>query len=429
MKSFDRIFAAAIVFIALLFCGANSFLLSSGSGTAGRPYRVEVNRAAREIEKNIRQEEESTGEPEQDVFWEIDLLEYVYVTNIARYSGGDAAFFEDTDSDYLIRQINGELYRFDYTYTPQDGYRKLIVTVNVILISLSGLVLVVLIFVRQTILKPFAVFCDVPYELSKGNLTIPLKENKSRFFGRFVWGVDLLRENMEQQKQRELDLQRDKKTLVLSISHDIKTPLSAMKLYAKALSKGLYTDAGKQREIAECINAKADEIEEFVSQIVKASREDFLNLEVKQGEFYLSELVGKVVAYYREKLGMIQTDFSVGGYTDCILKGDFDRSVEVLQNIMENAIKYGDGERIFIEFSEEEDCLLITVGNSGCTLPEMELPHVFESFWRGSNTGSHKGSGLGLYICRQLMHRMKGEIFAELQGDTMCVTVAFGKAL
>lgn len=67
-----------------------------------------------------------------------------------------------------------------------------------------------------------------------------VKEDKSRFFGRFIWGVDLLRENMEQQKQRELDLQRDKKMLLLSLSHDIKTPLSAIKLYSKALSKGLY---------------------------------------------------------------------------------------------------------------------------------------------------------------------------------------------
>ena len=59
-----------------------------------------------------------------------------------------------------------------------------------------------------------------------------------------------------QQKQRELDLQKDKKTLLLSLSHDIKTPLSAIKLYSKALSKGLYTDREKQLEIAESIHSK-----------------------------------------------------------------------------------------------------------------------------------------------------------------------------
>lgn len=103
----------------------------------------------------------------------------------------------------------------------------------------------------------------------------------------------MLRENMEQQKERELNLQREKKMLLLSLSHDIKTPLSAIKLYSKALSKGLYTDKEKQLEIAENINAKADEIEEYVAEIITASREDFLSLDVNMGEFYLSELVTK----------------------------------------------------------------------------------------------------------------------------------------
>ena len=60
--------------------------------------------------------------------------------------------------------------------------------------------------------------------------------------------------------------------------------------------------------------------------------------------------------------------------------------------------------------------------------PETELPHVFESFWRGANAGEQKGSGLGLYIARQLMLKMGGEIFAEIVDGEMCVTAVFVKA-
>jgi len=238
----------------------------------------------------------------------------------------------------------------------------------------------------------------------------------------------MLRENMEQQKERELNLQKDKKMLLLSLSHDIKTPLSAIKLYSKALSKGLYSDKQKQLEIAENINTKADEIEGYVSQIITASREDFLSLDVKNDEFYLSELVDKISIYYTEKLSLIKTDFSVESYTNCIICGDPDRSIEVIQNIVENAIKYGDGKSIEISFSEEDGCILVTVSNSGCTLSENDLPHIFESFWRGENAGNEKGSGLGLYICRQLMHKMNGEIFAEIVNGNRCVTAVFGIA-
>lgn len=233
---------------------------------------------------------------------------------------------------------------------------------------------------------------------------------------------------MEQQKERELGLQRDKKMLLLSLSHDIKTPLSAIKMYSKALSKGLYTSPEKHLEIAENINAKADEIESYVSEIIAASREDFLSLDVNNGEYYLSELVNKISLYYTEKLSLIKTDFSVGSYTDCLINGDIDRSIEVIQNIMENAIKYGDGKSIKISFSEEDGCILVTVRNSGCTLPDADLPHIFESFWRGVNAKRVKGSGLGLYICRQLMRKMNGEIFAEIKDGFMCVTTVLGKA-
>lgn len=216
--------------------------------------------------------------------------------------------------------------------------------------------------------------------------------------------------------------------LLLSLSHDIKTPLSAIKLYSKALSKGLYSSTEKQTELAENINAKADEIESFVSQMITASREDFLSLEVNLEEFYLSELINKLRLYYTEKLSLIKVDFSIGSYSDCLLKGDPDRSVEVLQNVMENAVKYGDGKSISLSFSEEDGCILVTVRNSGCTLSETELPHIFESFWRGTNAGNEKGSGLGLYICRQLMNKMNGEIFAEIKDAHMYVTSVFVKA-
>ena len=146
------------------------------------------------------------------------------------------------------------------------------------------------------------------------------------------------------------------------------------------------------------------------------------------GEFYLSELVEKITGYYREKLALIKTDFNVGKYKNCLLSGDLNRSVEVLQNIMENAIKYGDGRRMELIFSEADECVQIAIMNGGCTLGRDDLPHIFESFWRGANTENIRGSGLGLYICRQLMRKMNGEIFAEIADDIITVTAVFAKA-
>ncbi len=411
MRGFRKVFASVVFLIVGIIVLINFILYFLKLPENGRPYRVEINRIALQIEQEG---------PESVV-----LSEYEYVDAVVKYG----EHFYETASDYAVREINGELYRFDYTMKDNAGDRHVLLIVNTGLAVMSIMVLGSLLFVRKWILVPFERLTNLPAELSKGNLTVPVKENGNRFFGRFLWGMDLLRENLEQKRARELELQREKKTLLLSLSHDIKTPLSAIKLYSKALSQNLYPDEEGRCMIAESIGKNADEIEEYVSQIITASKEDFLSLEVENGEFYLSRLVESISAYYGEKLALVKQEFVVEKYRDQLLAGDLDRSVEVLQNIMENALKYGDGKKIELLFPEEdEEAVLIAVRNQGCMTDPADLPHIFESFWRGANVGNRPGSGLGLYICRQLMHRMGGEVFAEIRGDQITVTVVFGKA-
>ncbi len=413
MRTFNRLLIIAAVIIAVFFTGTNIYLKNIDT-VSGRNYRVDAERLAAYISENGMAK--------------VDLEKYPTIKNIEIYNEGDMAFYEGGRYDYLIKIIDGDCYRFDYDFHDDTFRKKVTASINIIIGVLSVLVILLMFYIRKYLIRPFENLKNVPYELSKGNLTTPLKENKSRFFGRFIWGMDLLRQNIEQQKTSELRLQKDKKTLILSLSHDIKTPLSAIKLYSKAISKNIYKNPEKNSEIAERINAKADEIESFVSQIIKASGEDFLNLSVDVGEFYMSEVVSRISKYYSEKLSLIKTEFIVSEYTDCIIKGDPERAVEVMQNIIENAIKYGDGSRIQIEFSDEENCRLIVISNSGCTISDNEMLHIFDSFWRGSNAGIKEGSGLGLYICRQLMSKMNGEIFAENISGMMTLTLVFTKA-
>ena len=411
MKRFFEMFGWAFLLIALVFAGANGIVYCSGSPGRGRPHQVEIHRLEKEIAENG--------------FSSLDLSECRYVVKVEKDRAG-ADFFH-SDSAYAIREIKGERYRFDYIVSNgRDGAAAF--AMNAGLLVMACALLSVLLFVHLKILRPFARLSNLPYELAKGNLTAPMEESRSRYFGNFIWGLNLLREHLERQKQRELSQQREKNTLLLSLSHDIKTPLSAIKLYAKAILRGLYAKEGQMLEIAGQIDAKADEISALTAQIMAASKEDDLCLTVHMGEFYLSELLGGIVEFYQEKLSLAGIGFFVGESKDCLLRGDLDRSKEALQNIMENAIKYGDGGNIGILTSEEEGCVLIAISNSGCALQETELPQIFESFWRGSNAKKAYGNGLGLYICRQLMRKMGGEAYAEIKEGKMWVTAVFGKA-
>ena len=320
MKAFDRVFIITIITVIIITATFNIGMVSGSNPYSGRQYRVEIKRLASGIEKNGSNN--------------IDLSGCQYVTGIQEYNGSRQ--FYNVNSDYYICEINNVLYRFDYIHESENNI-GILVKADIIIGIMALAVIAVFVFVRQKILLPFSQFADMPYELSKGNLVVPVKESKNHYFGKFLWGVELLRENMEQQKQRELKLQKDKNTLLLSISHDIKTPLSAIKLYSRALTANLYNDSSKQAEIAENINKKADEIEKFVSQIARASSEEYLSLDVNTGEFFLSAVVSKIDVYYSEKLKLGNTGFTIGRYADCLVYGDISRSEEVLQNIRENA--------------------------------------------------------------------------------------------
>ncbi len=411
MKRFNIIFISVIVVFTALFAGINILMLNS-STNSNREYIVQIERLCSQIENN-----ESYS-----------LSDYPLITNVEKCENTkDRNFFEGNNSDYVIRVIDNSYYRFDYRSDSNHISPSVIIMTDICLAVLLLVMLTTLIFVKKQILNPFIKLRDIPYELSKGNLTVPLKENKSRLFGKFVWGLDLLREHLEQQKANELALQKDKKTLIMSISHDIKTPLSAIKLSSQALSKGLYKDKEKEIKVAKNIKENANQIENFVTDIIKASNEDFIKFEVNNGDFYLDDCISEINNYYKEKLHLNKTVFTISEHANHLINGDPDRAIEVMQNIIENAIKYGDGEFINIDFSSEEDCSLISISNSGCTLKESEMPHIFDSFWQGSNAKKSGGSGLGLYICRQLMHLMNGEIFAEMKDSVMTLTLVFRK--
>ena len=400
MSAFKRL-CILVVSIFLLLASALNIYLFRQEGSLNGMYRIEAKRLADEIEE--------TGS--------CDLSKYPHLTGV--FSEADGELYV-SDEHYLMIEVKGIPYRVEYAI---DSGQHSILAINCVLGIVFLLTAGLLFYIWRHIISPFGKLNDVPQELARGNLAVPIPEEKSRFFGKFTWGVNLLRESIEGSRKKEIASQRDKKLLLLALSHDIKTPLSAIKLNAKALAKGLYKDEDKRREAAESINIRADEIESFVTQITKAASEDFMSFEVIQGEEFLSRIITRIEARYASQLAMTGTEFVIQKYDDCLLSCDADRLAECLQNLVENAIKYGDGRRIELSFDKMDGCELITVSNTGCTLETKELPQLFESFHRGSNSDKVQGNGLGLFICRRLMSLMDGEVYADIRDKRFYITL------
>lgn len=408
----------------ILILACNGFYLLQNKSDAGRLYRVEAARVAMHLqeEMKLRKLSDLSGDMalHEEMLADLDLSEYRTLIRVSKFDPEAIC-----NNDYLVEEIDGQLYRIEYR---TESSSQPLLYINAVLFFMLFLTGIVLLYIERKVLKPFHDMSNLSYELAKGNLSVPVKEEKSKLFGKFLWGMDMLREKLEDNREKELEFQKDRKTLILSLSHDIKTPLSAIELYSKALSEDLYDTMEKKDEALQGIARNVKEIKKYVEEIVTASREDFLNLEVIQGECYLSEVLKTIEVYYQDKLLVVHTEFVVEPIADCLIKTDKNRLIEVLQNLMENAIKYGDGKEIRISGSDEEDCKLLCIENTGCNLKEEELPNLFDSFYRGSNSHGIKGNGLGLYICQTLMRKMDGDIFAKKSNDSFAVTIVLQKA-
>lgn len=421
MKKYDRIIAVFLLtylVMALLlglFCRNRNVKEDMG-------YKVEINRIMKGLE-------------EAGSFYEPDLCGMQYVREVSflpqmpEQQEQIQRFYRNhngvnsTVSPLIIEEELAGYVRFDYV-TEEGEWRVLWLAEGMLFVSWF-LLFVLLWYIRQRIIKPFHVISQMPYELAKGHLHVDAEENRGRFFGKFVWGISMLRDTLAASKGKALKLEKEKKLLLLSISHDIKIPLSAIKLYAKALREEVYQTEEKRLHAASQIENHAQEIEEFVQKIVSTASEDILEIEVVNSEFYLRDYIDKVREIYESKCRIAMTDFMIGKYENKLLKGDMDRAVEVMENLLENAMKYGDGQKISLNFYEEDYCQVIEVFNTGMAVEQNQMPHLFDSFYRGSNAQDKSGNGLGLYIGRQIMLKMEGDIFAKRTEDGMCFGLVF----
>ena len=383
-------------------------------------YKVEIREVMRQLEQGA--EVAVLDVSEYQFLKDVTFLDMEDEGKIATFYVNRNGVHSSINPLIIEHKIKGYV-RFDYTLETKND--SMIWLIESILFVAFLLVFSLLIYIRIHILKPFYLMSEMPFELSKGHLVMDLEENKNRFFGHFLWGLAMLRDTLSDSKAKELKLLKEKKLLLLSISHDIKIPLSAIKLYAKALKEDIYDSNEKRYEAAIQIENHAKEIEEFVKEIVSASSEEIITIEVENTDFYLKDFVEKIRAVYQPKAGVTLTEFEIGQYDNKLLKGDMEKAFEVMENLLENAFKYGDGKRITIDFYEEDYCQVVRVFNTGVAVSVMELPHLFDSFYRGSNVGEKPGNGLGLYISRQIMHKMDGEIFAERRDDGMSFGVVF----
>ena len=227
---------------------------------------------------------------------------------------------------------------------------------------------------------------------------------------------------------REREQEEQRSTFISVISHELQTPIAIIKGYASTLARPdavLEQETLRSRLLA--IEEEADSLNKLVSNLLYASRIQAGGLQMDIAPLDLSSLVQKVALRLRVKSPGVTVKLELPAHLPTVM-ADRDRIEEVLQNLLDNAIKYSPKRRIVTVSSHStSDEVIVSVSDIGMGIALRDQEQIFDRFHRvdNSSTRSTQGAGLGLYICRAIIEAhwggMDGHIWVESvlhQGST-----------
>jgi PAS domain S-box-containing protein len=213
-------------------------------------------------------------------------------------------------------------------------------------------------------------------------------------------------------------LERMRQDLVATVSHELRTPLAA--IYGSALTlrrSDLDLDAALQGKLLEVISDEASRLAVIVNDLLLASQLDSGTLRVKIGRCDVRELVLDAVESVRGRLPeRVRLDFADPGGDLPAVAADEGQLRQVVANLIDNAVKYSpDGGDVSIKLEHADRSVRFSIADRGLGVPPGERARIFEKFYRldPAMTRGIGGTGLGLYICRELLRRIDGRIWVE----------------
>ena len=239
----------------------------------------------------------------------------------------------------------------------------------------------------------------------------------SMLFERAAWAE--LQQELEDLK-RQMQLQED---FVSTISHELRTPLGFIKGYSTSLLRqDTSWDEETQKEFLTIIDEEADRLSLLIENVLESARLQSKTLPLRFQPLRLDAVLRDVTMRIRAR----HRELDVNAQLESVppLFGDAVRLAQVFENLFTNALKYAPGSPIDILLNQMGDKIVISFIDHGPGIPKESLPLIFERFYRVRGEKTVTGTGLGLYICKQIIQAHRGKIWAEStsgQGTTFLI--------
>jgi signal transduction histidine kinase len=269
----------------------------------------------------------------------------------------------------------------------------------------AGFVAFVFVYLYRKIVEPFEKLENFAYEIAGGNLDVSLDYERENYFGAFTWAFDHMRKEISKARNCEKEAIANNKTAIATLSHDIKTPIASIRTYAEALQSNMDNNPERRARYTSVIMKKCDEVTALTNDLFLHSLADMDKLKMHLEKEDIAEILEETITILT---GGERTIFyeNRGIHNKVLL--DKKRFEQMIENLVNNAVKYAPDSRVEIVLEQEEQEAVISVRDFGQGIADEDMPFVFDKFYRGKNTEGKDGAGLGLYIVKYVAEQMDG---------------------
>lgn len=267
--------------------------------------------------------------------------------------------------------------------------------------------------------------------IKEGNLDFEIKAESNDEIGQLCQDFEEMRLRLKAQAEEKVAFDRENKELISNISHDLKTPITAIKGYVEGIMDGVADTPEKRDRYLKMIYSKANEMDSLINELSlytninnNAIPYEFHRVSVKD---YFNDCMEEVHATLMSK----NMTLTYRNYCDddVMVIVDPDQLKRVINNIVTNSIKYMDKEygQVDISIYDNDAEVKIAINDNGRGIDTDSLPHIFDRMYRADSARqSRGGSGLGLAICKKIVEEHGGNIYATSQigkGTTIVFTL------
>ena len=341
------------------------------------------------------------------------------------------------DSQVLVKQV-------DFNYRDGDEGSAFIITdvsnaipeMKEFFVDIIFTVVFVLIFtgsllifwIYRAVVRPLGKMQTAAQNIKEGNLDFELKPESDDELGQLCQNFEEMRKRLKDNAEEKLAFDKESKELISNISHDLKTPVTAIKGYAEGIMDGVADTPEKMDKYIRTIYNKASEMDLLINELTLYSKIDTnripYNFSTMASNAYFDDCAEDLALELESK----NVEFGYFNYVEVNIKiiADAEQIKRVINNIVTNSLKYMDKEKgkINLRIKDVGDFIQIEIEDNGKGIAAKDLPSIFDRFYRtdASRNSSKGGSGIGLSIVKKIIEEHGGKIWAtsrEGTGTTM----------